>query len=358
MIRSALPRSGFSIDSFCFCSIGGEMSEAPAGRYWCHACGRMVNPVAEPELKCPLCDDGFVEEMESGGLNDSASDPSLALWAPILLEMLGGSARRPRSRRGPNLDREFENFVRRRRRGSAIVRLLQSLQDDLRSGIGNMEAGLERARERERENLILIDPFNQALLLQGSSDTNRNGGHEESINSGGVGASLGDYFIGPGLDILLQHLEDNDPSGYGTPPAKKEAIDALLTVKIEEAAAGCSICLEDFDIDMEAKEMPCRHKFHSGCILPWLELHSSCPVCRSQLPADESKFSNGSSDGASVERGARDHNGLWVPVPWPFNGLFSLSPSSQSRANSSWNAPSSSSSAASNSESSNSHCEN
>lgn len=272
------------------CTKASKMSEGLSGRYWCHACNQLVNPVMERELKCPLCDDGFVEEMESRGLNDSdsvGSDRSLALWAPILLEMLGRSSRPSRSRREANdedsdLDREFENFVRRRRRRSAIIQLLQSLQDDLRSGISSLEGGAER----ERESLILINPFNQAILLRGSLDTNQNEGQEESSNDGVGGASLGDYFIGPGLDILLQHLADNDPNRYGTPPTKKEAIDALPTVKIEEAVA-CSVCLEDFDIDMEAKEMPCGHKFHSDCILPWLELHSSCPVCRSQLPADE-----------------------------------------------------------------------
>ncbi|XP_042442675.1 E3 ubiquitin-protein ligase SIRP1-like [Zingiber officinale] len=339
------------------------MSEGPGGRYWCHACNQLVNPVMEPELKCPLCDDGFVEEMESRGLNDSdsdsdsaGSDRSLALWAPILREMLGGSSRsrREADHEDSDLDREFENFVRRRRRRSAIIRLLQSLQDDLRSGISSLEGGAERERDRDREGLIVINhPFNQAIILQGSLDANGNEG-QESNNSGVGAASLGDYFIGPGLDILLQHLADNDPNKYGTPPAKKEAIDALPTVRIEEEAIGCSICLEDFDVGLEAKEMPCKHKFHSECILPWLQLHSSCPLCRSQLPADESKISNGARNSNRMDITDADrHNNLWVPVPWPFNGLFSLS-ASQNSANSTSNPPPSSSSNPGNS---NSHSE-
>ncbi|XP_074591230.1 E3 ubiquitin-protein ligase SIRP1-like [Curcuma longa] len=358
------------------------MNEAPGRRYWCHACRRLVNPVMEPEVKCPLCDGGFVEEIERGGLSDSdsvRSDRSFSLLAPILLDMLGDSSRQSRFRRyeedeDSDQDHEFEDFIRRRRRRSAIIQLLQSFQDDPRSEGGSIEREVdrviernrdrerererERDRDRDRESLILINPFSQAIILRGSIDTESNEGRES--NNGSSGASFGDYYIGSGLDVLLYHLAENDPNRYGTPPAKKEAIDALPTVTIEEAI-GCSVCLEDFEIGMDAKEMPCKHKFHSDCILPWLELHSTCPVCRAQLPVDESKvsnaFGNGTtmevSDGGSDERGDRgDHNRFWVPVPWPFTGLFSLSGSQNSA-----NSPSDATASSSNSENSNSHRE-
>ncbi|EHA8591883.1 putative E3 ubiquitin-protein ligase SIRP1 [Cocos nucifera] len=194
--------------------------------------------------------------------------------------------------------------------------------------------------------MIVISSFNQAIILQGTFDSDQDSGNT------GVGASLGDYFVGPGLDLLLQHLAENDPDRYGTPPAQKEAVNALPTVKIEECM-NCSVCLEDVVIGTEAKEMPCKHRFHSGCLLPWLDLHSSCPICRFQLPADESKVSNGSSNGdnraegsgedGGDENGGGNGNRFWLPVPWPFNGLFSLS-GSENGGNSSSNSPSSSAS--------------
>ncbi|XP_077235967.1 E3 ubiquitin-protein ligase SIRP1-like [Tasmannia lanceolata] len=338
------------------------MGEALVARYWCHMCSQMVNPVIDVEITCPFCESGFVEEMNSSRREQESelgSDRALSLWAPILLGLMGGPHRR-RSRRdeeeeeNPQRDsdrereRDSESILRRRRRNSAaILQLLQSL----RASESENSDG-----ERDRERVILINPFNQAIILQGSFDLNENPNQNQN-NSG----SLGDYLIGPGLDLLLQHLADNDPNRYGTPPANKEAVEAMPNVIVKEDLQ-CSVCLEDFDIGSEAKEMPCKHKFHSGCILPWLELHSSCPVCRFQLPAEGSKDQNVNNNnrvensvggervveeesGNSNENGNGNGRRFWVPVTWPFSGLFSLS-GSQSSGNSSStsSSPSSSSS--------------
>ena len=294
------------------------MKETMATRYWCHMCSQMVNPVVEVDIKCPFCQSGFIEEMSStAGDNQDpetefGSDRALSLWAPILLGMMGNPRRRRtrrldfeeeeeeednndgngESRHGGEADveRQLESIIRRRRRSSAtILQLLQGIRAGMQSEMSENSEGdrdnrdRDRERERERDRVILINPFNQTVIVQGSFDSNRGQGENQSH----IG-SLGDYFIGPGLDLLLQHLAENDPNRYGTPPAQKEAIEALPTVTIKDNLQ-CSVCLDDFEMGAEAKQMPCKDKFHSGCILPWLELHSSCPVCRFQLPADETK---------------------------------------------------------------------
>jgi E3 ubiquitin-protein ligase RNF115/126 len=131
----------------------------------------------------------------------------------------------------------------------------------------------------------VINSNNEAIILQGTFGPDDS--QEESSNTS-ADVSLGYYFLGPGLDILLQRLAESDLNRSGTPPTKKEAVDALPTVSILEVL-GCSVCLEGFEMGAEAKEMPCQHKFHSHCILPWLELHSSCPTCRFQMPTEETK---------------------------------------------------------------------
>ncbi|KDP30629.1 hypothetical protein JCGZ_16194 [Jatropha curcas] len=293
-----------------------------AARYWCHLCSQMVIPIMEIEIKCPYCESGFVEEISSRSRDsqdpdtDFSSDRALSLWAPILLGMMGNSRRRRRFRRTEfedddddnddggvsELDRELESFVRRRRRNSAtILQLLQGIRAGIVSESENLNS--EGDRDREREGVILINPLNRTIIVQGSYDSS-NGPNQNHTPVG----SLGDYFVGPGLDLLLQHLAENDPNRYGTPPALKEAIEALPNVTIKETIQ-CSVCLDDLEVGTEAKEMPCKHKFHSNCLLPWLELHSSCPVCRFQLPADESKSDSERSQNISDRRVSDDNDG-------------------------------------------------
>ena len=89
---------------------------------------------------------------------------------------------------------------------------------------------------------------------------------------------------------------------------QKDAIKAMPTVKSKENLQ-CSVCLDDFEISAEAGEMPCKHKFHNGCILPWLELHSSCPVCRFQIAADESQLDSDASQNVRSNSSEMSNNG-------------------------------------------------
>ncbi|XP_047322519.1 E3 ubiquitin-protein ligase SIRP1-like [Impatiens glandulifera] len=339
--------------------MDGEV--AAVSRYWCHRCVQPIDPVRiEAEIvECPLCHEGFLEDIPSSGLSlgvvventedfghfsdslaggGSQSDRRpIPLWDPILLGMMSNPGRRSRRFR-PRIDaedydeaeggyqeneiyREIELLRRRRRRYTATIlqilhriraRILSEPDDEnnrnLMLDLNIREREVVAAAESE-ENSILINPFDHSIIVNGSLDS------DTSFNSG----SLGDYFVGPGLDLLLQHLSENDPNRYGTPPAQKEVVESMPTVKIEECLQ-CCICLDDFEVGKEeAKEMPCKHKFHGECILPWLKLHSTCPVCRYQLPFEEPK----------LDRGADISRGYTMPVRWPSSS--SSAPGSASR---------------------------
>jgi len=84
--------------------------------------------------------------------------------------------------------------------------------------------------------------------------------------------------------------------GGGAPPASKEAVTKLKKVKITskeiEEKAECSVCKDEYELDDEVKVMPCSHRFHIECIDPWLKLRNSCPVCRYELPTDDTNYEN------------------------------------------------------------------
>uniref|UniRef100_H2YPU2 RING-type E3 ubiquitin transferase n=1 Tax=Ciona savignyi TaxID=51511 RepID=H2YPU2_CIOSA len=75
----------------------------------------------------------------------------------------------------------------------------------------------------------------------------------------------------------------------GSPPASKRTVENLPIVVIHQSNAGderqCSICMEEFKEHAKATELRCSHVFHVSCITPWLDLHSTCPICRK--PVDD-----------------------------------------------------------------------
>lgn len=48
-----------------------------------------------------------------------------------------------------------------------------------------------------------------------------------------------------------------------------------------EEAATCSVCLGAFQVGERVRLLPvCLHLYHVECIDPWLDAHSTCPICR------------------------------------------------------------------------------
>ncbi|KAG9142188.1 hypothetical protein Leryth_007630 [Lithospermum erythrorhizon] len=45
----------------------------------------------------------------------------------------------------------------------------------------------------------------------------------------------------------------------------------------------CAVCLEQFKIGETLKHLPCAHRFHSKCLVPWLDTNAHCPCCRMRI---------------------------------------------------------------------------
>ncbi|XP_074575396.1 putative RING-H2 finger protein ATL12 [Curcuma longa] len=54
------------------------------------------------------------------------------------------------------------------------------------------------------------------------------------------------------------------------------------------AGLECAVCLSKFTDAEKLRLLPkCRHAFHLNCVDRWLESHSSCPLCRAKVKAED-----------------------------------------------------------------------
>ncbi|XP_057512356.1 E3 ubiquitin-protein ligase RDUF1-like [Actinidia eriantha] len=227
--------------------------------YWCYRCTRFVRVRAEENLLCPYCDGGFIEAVDAPP--PPASD-SPRRFPAAAMYMLG--SHRPDSDRSANL----------------------------------------RFR-RQRRNRGDPSPFNPVIVLRGTADVVGDDSGEERRSfelyyddGAGLGlrplpAAMSEFLMGSGFDRLLDQLAQIEINGLGRheqPPASKAAVESMPTVKIVaghvSSESHCAVCKEPFVLGSEAREMPCKHIYHSDCILPWLSLRNSCPVCRHELPTE------------------------------------------------------------------------
>ncbi|XP_035666481.1 E3 ubiquitin-protein ligase RNF115-like isoform X1 [Branchiostoma floridae] len=256
--------------------------------YFCHQCTQEVQPKL-PDYTCPRCDSGFIEELTDNTFEPSGEDDEdgpnnidvnpaeqfAELWSrtflgldPSLTEPGRGSADRERDIRDrrTRLPRTQLRFRTRPASHRGIDRspALESIIQQLLGGLGGA-AGTG-----------LYPP----VFLQSGT-----GGLPAGFFN--LHGNPGDYAWGPGgLDAIITQLL-NQLDGTGPPPADKKMIDALPTVTIiqEQVDNGleCTVCKEEYHLDERIRQLPCGHCYHSDCIVPWLEMHNTCPVCRKSL---------------------------------------------------------------------------
>uniref|UniRef100_A0A6N2NCH3 RING-type E3 ubiquitin transferase n=1 Tax=Salix viminalis TaxID=40686 RepID=A0A6N2NCH3_SALVM len=253
------------------------MSSPSTPSYWCYRCNRFVQVWRQDSLTCPECESGFVEEIESPPhlIQTEASRERHRRFSPAARTMFMAGNR--------------SNPHRRNRRGGA-------------AGSGDRS------------------PINPVIVLRGGpagavedvvgDDGGRGGGGFELYYDDGGGSGLrplppnmSEFLLGSGFERLLDQLTQIEMNGgFGRyenqhPPASKSAIESMPTVIINEShifiESHCAVCKEAFELESEAREMPCKHIYHTDCILPWLSIRNSCPVCRHELPSGDDEGEDG-----------------------------------------------------------------
>ncbi|OMP01033.1 Zinc finger, RING-type [Corchorus olitorius] len=293
-------------------AYGTPPTAAPGRRnfqlYWCYQCHQGVRIAAtnSGEIMCPRCLGHFVCEMEINRprmvIDFTAFDPSpearllealsLIMDPPIRLfsrdhnnqvELPRG---RPWFRRRNNLlDSEPET---RPSWPERLRRPRRSRSSDGINDIGRDQQEPEAVPHPRPRTWIILRPVGP-FAPPGPGTAN-----EPVLPRQNPAVDPRDFFLGPGLNELIEQITQNDRPGV--PPAPESTIEAIPTVKITESHLSndsqCPVCKEEFKVGGEAREMPCNHIYHTDCIVPWLRLHNSCPVCRQELPVSNNERSS------------------------------------------------------------------
>ena len=112
-----------------------------------------------------------------------------------------------------------------------------------------------------------------------------------------------DYIDATGYEELSQNLVESDKTmRRGTPPASKSAISTLpsIEIKLEKQVLNCAICKDVVSICETTRKLPCGHGYYGDCIIIWLNPRNSCPMCRFELPTDNSKYEEEKKDPCSL----------------------------------------------------------
>ncbi|XP_021721577.1 RING-H2 finger protein ATL2-like [Chenopodium quinoa] len=99
---------------------------------------------------------------------------------------------------------------------------------------------------------------------------------------------------------LVFYIEPDNPSDIAL--AQSQGLDAAVLKflptftfgedKVVELVEGeeleCAVCLSEFEEREKGRLLPkCKHCFHVECIDMWFHSHSTCPLCRSPVDAED-----------------------------------------------------------------------
>ncbi|XP_049606938.1 E3 ubiquitin-protein ligase RNF115 [Syngnathus scovelli] len=267
------------------------MAEAAAAtiqhRFFCHCCKRETQPLL-PDFVCPGCKSDFIEEvehdsrlLESSAPESSEDSSSLfsELWQLLFMER-SALLSHPPSSESEQDDGETllsaQSHLPLVTPGNAEVRELQFLS----------QPGEERSPRPEQRPQVegIVQHFLADLLTTNGNPSAAPAALSSMLQ---LYSNPADYAWGQGgLDTVITELL-GQLENAGPPPAEKSMISSLPTVCISQEQTDrrleCTICREEYSWGECVRKLPCLHYFHSDCIVPWLELHDTCPVCRKSL---------------------------------------------------------------------------
>ncbi|CAG5886360.1 E3 ubiquitin-protein ligase RNF115 [Menidia menidia] len=273
-----------------------EAADTPQHRFYCHSCKRATDPKF-PDLICPRCESDFIEEVtENSSLlqdhspsvfSEETSSSLSEVWQLVFTELSAALSHPP----------SFESDSEDNERVSESNHSSDSPAPESEVEESLTDSEQERTPRPEQRTAA------QGVAQQFLADLFTNNENPAAAPAAPAALSSmlqlhsnpGDYAWGQGgLDTVITELL-GQLEGSGPPPAQKEVISSLPNVSISQEQTDCRlecpICREEFSLGESVRKLPCLHYYHSECIVPWLELHDTCPVCRKSLNGVDNSLS-------------------------------------------------------------------
>lgn len=288
-------------------SLSPATSDSDEAEYWCHHCDTtaLVKTLADcSQIVCRECNSGFVESISS--IADSVSPDHFngpQILGSFFQSMIGeygdvdddefADENDSESEEGGDIyDENEEECVidgEIEENGEDEDEIEEDGEsDDEYDEDGEMDDDDDEGEEQEEEERNIENVYNtrETEISEYRLDL---GNLRNAMRR--LAAILSDY------DLERMSLEDDDDETdgdgrTGAPPAAKSVVSSLKTVdvEVEKDVIHCAVCKDLVSVEEVAKELGCGHGYHEECILPWLGLRNTCPVCRFELPTDDADY--------------------------------------------------------------------
>lgn len=144
--------------------------------------------------------------------------------------------------------------------------------------------GGETVRNLEWEILLAVNNFTRDIELENNGD----GVTFLDVEEEG-------YMFGTEYHDLFEQFVERESGFKGRPPAAKSVVENLPSVVltkeyVQENNVVCAVCKDGIGVEDRATLLPCNHHYHGECIVPWLNIRNTCPVCRFELPTDDADY--------------------------------------------------------------------
>lgn len=241
-------------------------------KYWCFICQKELTNIKEEddEIKCPFCKGCFIEEI----IDDSNPQNFIPIDIPS----------HEKQQEQPKTQQEQQN---QKNEDDPILFLPSTVGYEIynrNESFTNTFNTIINSANEIMNSLFGANPF----MNMHFGNRNANPNFMNFLSNHNNDAPFENF-----INLIMQF-----ESGLNShPPASDNAISKLGKIKIEKKnyenkykGKECNICLSQFELDDCLVELDCKHEFHEKCIIHWLKMNNTCPICRSELESNNPEY--------------------------------------------------------------------